>query len=149
MESIALFIALLCCGFIFGKRAEKKHYNSLLSREKIFKHIHITSEKLPRRMGDVHSAHLVQSSTVISVDYFKRIAAVLRNIVGGRIDSYETLLDRARREAILRLCESASTADEIINLRIEPSAISKGQSSRIGCVEVLAYGTAIYYAAQS
>ena len=56
----------------------------------------------------------------------------------------KTLLDRARREAILRLKESCSGATQVINLRIETSSISKGEGDSIGSVEVLAYGTALY-----
>ena len=81
---------------------------------------------------------------VISVDYFKRLLASLRNFFGGSIQAYETLLDRARREAILRMKENCKNADEIINLRIETSSISKGKRNTIGSVEVLAYGTALY-----
>ncbi|MCI5128213.1 MAG: hypothetical protein D3907_06860, partial [Candidatus Electrothrix sp. AUS3] len=33
--------------------------------------------------------------------YFKRIVAGLRNIFGGNVQSYETLVDRARREAVI------------------------------------------------
>ncbi len=106
----------------------------------------LTSSKFPLQDNEqVQQAHLAQGCVVISIYYFKRILAGLRNIFGGNVQSYETLLDRARREAVLRLKESCSDADEIINLRIETSAISKGGDSRIGCVEVLAYGTAIYY----
>jgi len=80
----------------------------------------------------------------ISVDYFKRILTSLRNFFGGNMRSYETLVDRARREAILRLKESCPDAQQIINLRLETSSIYKGQGNQIGSVEVLAYGTAIY-----
>jgi uncharacterized protein YbjQ (UPF0145 family) len=94
----------------------------------------------------ISHAELVHGHVVISVDYFKQILAGLRNLFGGTIQAYETLLDRARREAVLRLKESCPTANEILNLRIETSSISKGGSGdRIGSVEVLAYGTAIYY----
>ena len=40
---------------------------------------------------------------MVSVDYFKRFLAGLRMIFGGRVSSYESLLDRARREALLRM----------------------------------------------
>ena len=93
----------------------------------------------------ISHAELVHGHVVISVDYFKQILAGLRNLFGGTIQAYETLLDRARREAVLRLKESCPTANEILNLRIETSSISKGGGDRIGSVEVLAYGTAIYY----
>ena len=53
-------------------------------------------------------------------------------------------MDRARREAILRLKESCLDATQIINLRIETSSIYKGKGNQIGSVEVFAYATAIY-----
>ncbi|MFT5162439.1 MAG: hypothetical protein ACI9FJ_001015, partial [Alteromonadaceae bacterium] len=49
-----------------------------------------------------------------------------------------------RREAILRLKESCPGANQVINLRIETSSITKGNANQIGAVEVLAYATAIY-----
>jgi uncharacterized protein YbjQ (UPF0145 family) len=92
----------------------------------------------------IRSARLVYGSAVISVDYFKRILAGLRNIFGGKVKSYESLLDRARREALLRMKEMAGDATVIVNVRIETAAIGK-QSRRknIGCLEAMAYGTAI------
>jgi uncharacterized protein YbjQ (UPF0145 family) len=146
MQSIIILAVLISCGYFFGRYAEKKHYRSIKEREKNILSLPLTSSKYP--IDDkkaVQQAFLVQGGVVISVDYFKRVLAALRNIFGGNVQSFETLLDRARREAILRLKESCSDADEIINLRIETSSISKGGDNKIGCVEVLAYGTAIYY----
>lgn len=146
MENLIFLAVLISCGYFFGRHAEKKHYRSIIERENNILSLPLTSSKYP--LGDkekVQQARLVHGCVVISVDYFKRVLASLRNIFGGNVQSYETLLDRARREALLRLKESCSDADEIINLRIETSSISKGGDNRIGCVEVLAYGTAIYY----
>ena len=57
------------------------------------------------------------------------------------------LVDRGRREAILRMKEQCADADLIVNLRIETSRISKGAKRRsLGTVEVFAYGTALWYA---
>ena len=69
----------------------------------------------------------------------------MRSIVGGRVSSYESLIDRARREAILRMKEQAATLDAnyVFNVKMETSSISKGRRNSIGSVEVLAYGTAI------
>jgi uncharacterized protein YbjQ (UPF0145 family) len=82
---------------------------------------------------------------VISVDYFKKFVAGLRSIIGGRIASYESLVDRARREAILRMKQEAKklNADYVFNIKMETSSISKGREDSIGSVEVLAYGTAV------
>ena len=46
------------------------------------------------------STTMVTGSIVISLDYFKRVIAGLRGLVGGRIKTYEPLLERARREAM-------------------------------------------------
>ena len=96
-------------------------------------------------MFDLGVAEMVYGSAVISVDYFKRILAALRNVFGGTIRSYETLLDRARREAILRMKEAAPAGTKIIiNVRVETSTIGKNtQKKSVGCVEALAYGTAL------
>ncbi len=145
MENLIILAVLISCGYFFGKHNEKKHYRSIKERENNLLALPLTSSKYPLDDKEtVKQAYLVQGCVVISIDYFKRIVAGLRNFFGGNIQSYETLLDRARREAVLRLKESCSDADEIINLRIETSSISKGGDNRIGCVEVLAYGTAIY-----
>ncbi|GJL49299.1 YbjQ family protein [Candidatus Nitrospira salsa] len=145
MESLITVAALIALGYIFGRIAETRHYQSIQVREQAFLGLPTTSSKKSMsNLGPISHAHLVQGNVVISVDYFKRFLATLRNIFGGTLQAYETLLDRARREAVLRLKESCPDADQIINLRLETSSISKGDNERIGSVEVLAYGTAIY-----
>lgn len=142
---IIIFALLLALGYFFGRSAEKRHYRSIEKREEELKFIPTTSKKYPLyKDKKIQSVHLVSGSVVISIDYFKKIVAGLRNIVGGHVQAYETLVDRARREAVLRLKESCKDADEIINLRLETSSINKG-TQQIGSVEVLAYATAIYY----
>ena len=145
MYDLYILFGLLLLGFVFGKINERKHYRSIFKREESLINLPTTNSKYT--LGDestVIEQKLVTGNVVISVDYFKRLLAGLRNIFGGSIQAYETLVDRARREAVLRLKESCTDADEIINLRIETSSISKGNGSRIGSVEVLAYATAIY-----
>ena len=95
----------------------------------------MTSSKRPLgELGPVTEVRLVQGGVVISVDYFKRIVTSLRNFFGGNIRGYETLVDRARREAILRLKESCPDATQIVNLRLETSSIYKGRRNQIGSV---------------
>ncbi len=142
---LIVFLTLLSAGYIFGKLAEKKHYRSIIEREKQWVKIPTTSgRRVLVTNQEVKRVQLATGSVVISVDYFKRIVAGLRNIFGGNVQSYETLVDRARREAVLRMKESCPKADQIINLRLETSSISKGQKNQVGSVEVLAYGTAVY-----
>ncbi len=146
MIDLGIFIALIVIGFVAGHTLESRHYRSIREREREYAAIPITTSKRP--IGEVPgsvSTELLDGACVISVDYFKRIVAGLRQLFGGNVRSYETLVDRARREAILRLKERGRDADQIINLRIETSSISKGQRQQVGAVEVYAYATALYF----
>jgi len=137
-----LFIAI---GYIFGTRAEQKHYRSILEREKRYARLLAFSERMPPVIRPAPQSALVSGSVVVSVDYFKRFVAGLRNLIGGRVRSYESLLDRARREALLRMKEQAHAlgADQIFNVKLETASINKGARNTTAAVEVFAYGTAL------
>ena len=60
--------------------------------------------------------------------------------------AYESLLDRGRREAILRMKEQAIAwgATQVINVRLETSSIGKQTGGKgLVSIEVIAYGTGI------
>jgi uncharacterized protein YbjQ (UPF0145 family) len=144
MIDIIIFIILLGLGYGFGRLAETRHYRSILRREQAFRSILLIATRTPPPDIVPRKIQLVAGNVVISVDYFKRFLASLRNIFGGRVQSYESLLDRARREAILRMKAEARAlgADMVFNIKLETASISKGKRNTIGAVEVLAYGTA-------
>ncbi len=143
LSKFLIFITLLGLGYFFGKKAETDHLKSIISREKQFAYLSINTYLKNYQNPNVQEARLAQGAVVISIDFFKKTIASIINLIGGNITTYESLVERARREAILRLQESCADADAIINVRIETSSITKGDSS-IGSIEVLAYGTAIY-----
>jgi uncharacterized protein YbjQ (UPF0145 family) len=145
MIDLVIFLSLLALGYGAGTRAEKRHYRSIAERENAMLNLPaVTLKSVDIPAHRIRSCQLVQGSAVISVDYFKRILANLRNLFGGKVKSYESLVDRARREAVLRMKEMAGDATVIVNVRIETAAIGK-QSKRknIGCLEAVAYGTAL------
>ena len=144
MGDLIIFLILLSVGYISGTMLEKRHFRKIREREEQMVSLPTIMLKKPLNEKEIKEVKLVNGSVVISVDYFKKFAASLMNFFGGRISAYETLVDRARRESILRMKEDAGDAAEIINVRIETSSISKNSSKNIGAVEVLAYGTAIY-----
>ncbi len=144
MYDLIFFLVLLFLGFVFGQIAEKRHFQSIMVREKALRNILCFSERhIPD--SDNIDATLVCGSVVISIDFFKRFVAGLRNLIGGRVSSYESLLERARREAILRMKAEANRrgAKSVWNIRLETSSISKDARNGVGAVEVLAYGTAV------
>ncbi len=145
MFDLILFLILLALGFGFGQYLEKRHYKSILKREDQLRHIPaIATKYLPAEFLPCTTT-VVAGNVVISIDFFKKFVSGLRAIVGGRVSSYETLIDRARREALLRMKEQAvkQGANYVFNVKMETSSISKGRRDSIGSVEVLAYGTAI------
>ncbi len=140
-----LFFGLLAGGYVIGSYLERKHYRSIFAREEQFQDVLLIAAKTPDESLSIEHSEMVTGSVVVSVDYFKRFVAGLRNLVGGRVSSYESLLDRGRREAVLRMKAEAKKqgAKMIFNVKLETASISKGAGKRIGSVEVLAYGTAL------
>ena len=145
MVDIIVFVVLLALGYGFGRLAEKRHFASIIEREELLHGLLTFSGRIPPMgLGPVETV-LVGGNVVISIDYFKRISAALRSLIGGRVSAYESLLERARREAILRMKQQAfdSGASHVINVKLETASISKGRRQQVGSVEVYAYGTAL------
>ena len=143
MVKFIIFITLFTIGLIFGKISEKRHFIRLEKAEEELSHIKVLNVKTLPSNIDVGGA-LVAGNVVIAIDYFKMIMAGFRVFFGGRLNSYTSLLERARREAIVRMQRDADRlgANAIYNTRLEFSAI--GQSAnRCSGAELLAYGTAV------
>lgn len=143
----AITPAVLLGAWITGSLIERRHLDRLLLLESGSRDVlALTIEDLPEGWL-VESCDLVMGNVVISLDYFKRVMASLKAIVGGNIRSYEPLLERARREALIRMKAEARERghDTIINVRIETSALAKARGDGKGTsgVEILAFGTAI------
>ena len=141
MTNLLVFLGLLFCGWFFGRRAEKRHYKSIIERELEFNALPAIASRFPPT-DTAYEQQLVAGSTVVSSDYFKSITAAMINIFGGEVTPFEALIDRARRESILRMKAEARNAgaDMVFNIKMETSQIAAG---RTGAVEVLAYGTAL------
>lgn len=144
MFDLVLILSLLTIGYFFGSSLERRHFRSILKRENELRDVHTFSTRHlpPDAQGD---AALVAGNVVISIDYFKKISAGLRGLIGGRVSAYESLVERARREAVLRMKLEAKQrgASSIWNVKLETSSITKGNDDRVVSVEVLAYGTAL------
>lgn len=148
MISLLIYLAPILIFYLIGTTIEKRHYNSIKDREMKLLDLPASNIKKLVTNRKIKHVEMVSGSAVISLDYFKRIMASLRFVIGGRVKVYESLLDRARREAVLRMKESCKNgAGIIVNVRIENSAIGSSANSKkqIGCLEALAYGTAIYF----
>lgn len=125
----ALLVVLVVGEFRRG-RAESRHYRSLEARELEVCVPITTGDGLigpPRR---VKGARMVWGNVAIPPRW---------RLVAKNTHTYQASLDRARREAILRMKESCPEADQLIKLRLETV------SDLHGGVEVIAYATAIVF----
>lgn len=145
--SVGLVLLLLIIGFSAGTIAERRHYKSIRRREDELRDIMVFALRTPPDEMRPCRTEMVAGSVVVGMDYFKTFLATIKNIVGGRVSSYETLLDRARREAVLRMKQEARDlgARAVFNVKFSTANIMSGDKKNkgSGCVEVIAYGTAI------
>jgi uncharacterized protein YbjQ (UPF0145 family) len=141
------FLVLLLVGLVFGRASERRHFRDIERREALLRDVLVFAERLPPPDREFRQAALVVGSVVIAEDYFKRIAAALRGLFGGRVSVYESLMDRGRREAVLRMKEQARRrgANLVFNVRFETASLSEDFSGRspMFSAEFVAYGTAL------
>lgn len=138
MVELGITLGLLVIGFFIGRHNEQRHFLDLQLRE------HFLLARMPTRADrgprlTSGQTFLVASSVVVAADYFKTFVGTIKNFFGGRLTTHESLLDRARREAVCRLKEKAlkAGASQILDLHIETSFVDK-----MG-VEVSVSGTAV------
>ena len=153
-EWIFLLVPLvfIVLGIVIGGFNAREHLKSLDRRERALSSITVNNLK---RIHDPDSAirgKMVMGQVVIATDYFKSFATAMRNLVGGEMRSAQGLMNRGRREALVRMLEQAKhlDADEVWNVRFGFSNISqmRGKSGAMQ-VEVVAWGTAVQRARAS
>lgn len=153
---LGIFIPMLAVGgpllfaYYIGRTVETRHMRRLDEQERQFAHILVLNLRSIPPLRPIEETALVAGEAVIASDYFKTFAAGLRNTVGGEVRSLETLMVRARRQAVLRMLEQARAmgAQAVFNIRYETAYIGFKNDARtsVPIAEILAYGTAVRYA---
>ena len=142
LMNYAPLVILFVVGWFFGARHERQHLAQLAISEKQLNHIIVSTERFYQpALADGTQGELVLGSVVIAQDYFKMVIARVLSIFGKNLTTYETLLERARREALVRMRTQAHAKgySHIYGLRFEVSNINQLGSM----VEAIAYGTAV------
>ncbi len=140
-------LVLLLLAFFIGRYIEKKHFRSIKDREQEFAALMVRSTGKKEIFQNSKDSRLVSGSVVIGQDYFKMLWFTIISLFGGRMRAYESLMVRARQEALLRLKQEAQEwgADEVVNFRIETANIITNKRKSSGAIEVFTYGTAVKY----
>jgi uncharacterized protein YbjQ (UPF0145 family) len=139
---------LIVLGLVVGGMTERRHLGSLRKREEDLKDMLLTQTKnFPAAAPAGSVATMLIAEVVIGSDYLKTFLASLRNIFGGEVKSFQSLLIRARREATLRIMEEAHRRgyNAICNLRIQTADVGGNNTGRRAAMAaILASGTAYH-----
>lgn len=147
---IGIPVFLLLLGLIVGTVTERRHFKRLAEREALLRHILVTDlRNFPARDPARTETQMFVAEAVIATDYLKTFLASLKNIIGGELRSLESLVVRARKEAMLRMLEQAHQAgfDAVCNLRVDTADISGTKTSArkgVPFVGVMVSGTAYH-----
>lgn len=132
------FLALIIGG-IWGHVGQLRHFKNIEKAELELSDVTLFNTK-PKDVLSAEQTMLVQGNVFMSIDYFRFFLGHWRNILGGKVSTFETNLERGRREALIRMRRAAKKqgANGVYNIKIQSMAIGTGKG-----VEVLAYGTAV------
>ncbi len=144
---LGIVLIMLIIGFGVGRITEKRHFKRLALDELEFDGVLISNLKTPP-CAEHSGGTLVTGECVIATDYFKSFVAKLKKIIGGELKTYLTLMDRSRREAVVRLVRNAKAQgyDAVCNIRFVSADVGGSTSERKGAtmVAIIASGTAYY-----
>ena len=121
----------------------KREQNAALSGDAL------STLRKPLGNREIREYRVMMANVVMSPSWVQMFIGWFLSIFGGEINVYTKIVDWARREAKQRLREQVAEAgfDEVINMRIETSVLTKTSKAddKTAGVEILAYGTAIKY----
>lgn len=108
MVHLITVMVMLVVTYFIGSSISKRHRRRLQHNESQYSDIISVEEEhldgLPTTGGE-----MVTGTVVIGADYFKHYIGGILNFFGGRLSVYEGILDRARREALVRLKSECAT----------------------------------------
>jgi len=143
-----ILVGFLALGLFVGGYAERRHLSSLQRREAANGDFLVSQLRtFPDAVTGDSPPTLIVGEAVIATDYLKSFLAQLRKIFGGELRSYQSLLTRARAEALQRIVEKArdSGYNAICNVRFESADVGGNSTSRrVATVAILASATAYH-----
>ena len=154
--ALCSFVGLLLLGWIVGGTVERQHFAELESGESHYRDMLVTQVKsFPR--CDASASHqglepkMICAEVVISSDYLKSYLGSWKKFFGGEIRGYQRLLERARREALLRLQQQATEMgyNALCNVRLGTADLAgQGNQQKKQLVMATLLATATAYVAR-
>ena len=138
---IAISLVFTLILSVFSRIQERNHLEDLQRREALVGDFALSDLRDDPYGRTATAGQLVSGSVVMGTGRLRQFQASIRTTFGGEIKGYQGVLDRARREAQLRMIEAAKQhgAQGVINVRFETTDVG-GQSA---ASEILVYGTMV------
>ena len=141
------FLLMLLVTFYIGNRIQRNHEKSIAERQIIYRDLAIDNLKEPP--AEAEKSFFVCGEMVLAVDAYRTFISTLKQLIGGEIKSFYSIMARARREAILRLLADAKLkqADGVCNIRVESADVAgtsaaSGKQGNGRMVAIIVTGTA-------
>jgi uncharacterized protein YbjQ (UPF0145 family) len=134
-------ISIGVAGYLVASWFERQHNKDMTAREIPLQYIRLNNlKKLPT--CELDQSIILIGSVVVAHDFFRTLLIIIRKLIGGNIHSYERLVTRGRREALIRLREEAAMRgiNAVINVRFTSSVVV---GRFLSAVEMVAYGTGL------
>ena len=156
MEGALIYLAFFVLSFgslpvfyLVGKHLEDTHLSDLEARERALAHMLVTDLRaFPMMDAQPKPPVMVTGEAVLAADAFKSWLLSWRSLFGGEAKSFRKLMDRSRREALMRLLEEAHRQgyNAVCNVRYDSADLTgvvSAQSKNAGKkVAILASATA-------
>ena len=151
LSSLLLFLVPWMISGIGTAVYQPKKKKELLQREQASAKTSdvLSTLRKPLSGKEVKEYQLLMTNVVMSPSWIQILVGGILSLFGGEINVFTKVVDWSRREAQQRLREQAAASgyDEVINVRMETTTLSKirGGKDKTTGIEVLAYGTGIKY----
>ncbi len=144
--TIAIYLGipfgLLLLGYTAGRINDQAHTKKLLAQLADMDDILVTQLKtFPNVDSNGPTPQLVCGEVVIANDYLKMFLAGFKNLFGGEVTSFISLMARARNDVLVQLLVAARdlNCNAICNVRFMTADISSGTAPSVA---LIATGTA-------
>jgi uncharacterized protein YbjQ (UPF0145 family) len=115
-------LLMLALAFFAGNWIAKRHEAQMALRREALGAMEISDISTYLRPDpSAPCPQMLNAEVTLGIDHFRGFMGRLKNIFGGEVRSYQATLDRARREAILRVMEQAHAEgmNAVANLRVD------------------------------
>ena len=99
----------------------------------------VSTESIPGK--NVELLGIVKGTTIQSVHVGKDIGSLFKTLVGGELQSYNEMMNKARAMATERMVRDAAAigADAVVGVRYSSASVMQSAA------EIMAYGTAVKF----